>query len=609
LRIRRKTLLVLDILFIFISFAGANLLKFGVNDFQRVFSFAEAEIWVLLLIHISFFIIFDLYNRIWQNAGFIDYFYVVVAFVIASFVSLIYAVLSRNINYTTLVIFELLLFLMVLGARFYFRIENRLKTGRGFTRTQDKKRVLIIGAGEAASLVVKEIERRPDLNMEVLGLVDDDPEKIGSQIRGYYVMGTRDDMSKLVVSRGIDEVIFAIPSISASEKREIINKVAGLKVNIKTVPGVYEMVEQGLDMNSIRDVEISDLLGRTEVQMNSKEIAHYINNKTILVTGGGGSIGSELCRQIAAFNPRKLVILDIYENNAYDIQIELSNRFRNLSLDVIIASVRDEERINYIFEEIKPDIVFHVAAHKHVPLMERSPEEAIKNNVFGTLNVGRASIKNNVEKFILISTDKAVNPTNVMGASKRMCEMIIQILDKESETDFVAVRFGNVLGSNGSVIPLFKKQIQSGGPVTVTHKDITRYFMTIPEAVSLVLQAGYYADGGEIFVLDMGEPVRIYELAENLIRLSGFEPNVDMKIEVTGLRPGEKLFEELLMDEEGMKETPNHLIKIGKPIELDETEFSEQLNKLNAIAHEKNINFLELKRAIAEIVPTYKFHK
>ncbi|HHX52817.1 MAG TPA: polysaccharide biosynthesis protein [Erysipelothrix sp.] len=609
LRIRRKTLLVLDILFIFISFAGANLLKFGVNDFQRVFSFAEAEIWVLLLIHISFFIIFDLYNRIWQNAGFIDYFYVVVAFVIASFVSLIYAVLSRNINYTTLVIFELLLFLMVLGARFYFRIENRLKTGRGFTRTQDKKRVLIIGAGEAASLVVKEIERRPDLNMEVLGLVDDDPEKIGSQIRGYYVMGTRDDMSKLVVSRGIDEVIFAIPSISASEKREIINKVAGLKVNIKTVPGVYEMVEQGLDMNSIRDVEISDLLGRTEVQMNSKEIAHYINNKTILVTGGGGSIGSELCRQIAAFNPRKLVILDIYENNAYDIQIELSNRFRNLSLDVIIASVRDEERINYIFEEIKPDIVFHAAAHKHVPLMERSPEEAIKNNVFGTLNVGRASIKNNVEKFILISTDKAVNPTNVMGASKRMCEMIIQILDKESETDFVAVRFGNVLGSNGSVIPLFKKQIQSGGPVTVTHKDITRYFMTIPEAVSLVLQAGYYADGGEIFVLDMGEPVRIYELAENLIRLSGFEPNVDMKIEVTGLRPGEKLFEELLMDEEGMKETPNHLIKIGKPIELDETEFSEQLTKLNAIAHEKNINFLELKRAIAEIVPTYKFHK
>lgn len=609
MRIRRKTLLVLDILFIFISFAGANLLKFGVNDFQRVFSFAEAEIWVLLLIHISFFIIFDLYNRIWQNAGFIDYFYVVVAFVIASFVSLIYAVLSRNINYTTLVIFELLLFLMVLGARFYFRIENRLKTGRGFTRTQDKKRVLIIGAGEAASLVVKEIERRPDLNMEVLGLVDDDPEKIGSQIRGYYVMGTRDDMSKLVVSRGIDEVIFAIPSISASEKREIINKVAGLKVNIKTVPGVYEMVEQGLDMNSIRDVEISDLLGRTEVQMNSKEIAHYINNKTILVTGGGGSIGSELCRQIAAFNPRKLVILDIYENNAYDIQIELSNRFRNLSLDVIIASVRDEERINYIFEEIKPDIVFHAAAHKHVPLMERSPEEAIKNNVFGTLNVGRASIKNNVEKFILISTDKAVNPTNVMGASKRMCEMIIQILDKESETDFVAVRFGNVLGSNGSVIPLFKKQIQSGGPVTVTHKDITRYFMTIPEAVSLVLQAGYYADGGEIFVLDMGEPVRIYELAENLIRLSGFEPNVDMKIEVTGLRPGEKLFEELLMDEEGMKETPNHLIKIGKPIELDETEFSEQLTKLNAIAHEKNINFLELKRAIAEIVPTYKFHK
>lgn len=609
MRIRRKTLLVLDILFIFISFAGANLLKFGVNDFQRVFSFAEAEIWVLLLIHISFFIIFDLYNRIWQNAGFIDYFYVVVAFVIASFVSLIYAVLSRNINYTTLVIFELLLFLMVLGARFYFRIENRLKTGRGFTRTQDKKRVLIIGAGEAASLVVKEIERRPDLNMEVLGLVDDDPEKIGSQIRGYYVMGTRDDMSKLVVSRGIDEVIFAIPSISASEKREIINKVAGLKVNIKTVPGVYEMVEQGLDMNSIRDVEISDLLGRTEVQMNSKEIAHYINNKTILVTGGGGSIGSELCRQIAAFNPRKLVILDIYENNAYDIQIELSNRFRNLSLDVIIASVRDEERINYIFEEIKPDIVFHAAAHKHVPLMERSPEEAIKNNVFGTLNVGRASIKNNVEKFILISTDKAVNPTNVMGASKRMCEMIIQILDKESETDFVAVRFGNVLGSNGSVIPLFKKQIQSGGPVTVTHKDITRYFMTIPEAVSLVLQAGYYADGGEIFVLDMGEPVRIYELAENLIRLSGFEPNVDMKIEVTGLRPGEKLFEELLMDEEGMKETPNHLIKIGKPIELDETEFSEQLTKLNAISHEKNINFLELKRAIAEIVPTYKFHK
>lgn len=583
----------------------AVLLKFGFSNIQNYLSDISLWFWAPIFINVIWFIVFDLYNRIWQNAGFVDYINIVLAFISSSITLFVFNLWSTQFVFTLLIIFEMIAFLFILSLRFYYRVETRLVYGKGIMKSKDKKRVLIIGAGQAASLVLKEIENRLDNNMEVLGLIDDDVTKLGSQIRGAVVMGSRHELRNIVESRGVDEVIFAIPSITTEEKKEIINLLSGLKVKVKTVPGVYEIVEHGLDYSNIRDVEIVDLLGRAEVKLNTAEVSHYIKNKTVLVTGGGGSIGSELCRQIATFSPEKLVVFDIYENNAYDLQIELQTRYPNLNLDVVIGSVRDRERLDELFEELKPQIIFHAAAHKHVPLMERSPSEAVKNNVFGTLNVGKMAIKHHAEKFILISTDKAVNPTNVMGATKRICEMIVQVLNKDSKTEFVAVRFGNVLGSNGSVIPLFKKQIEEGGPVTVTHRDITRYFMTIPEAVALVLQAGYYAQGGEIFILEMGKPVRIYELAENLIRLSGYEPNKDIDIKITGLRPGEKLFEELLMEEEGMQETPNHLIHIGKPIEMDEDSFRKQINQLNKIVCSDISDSKTIKVALSEIVDTY----
>ncbi len=605
MRIRQGTLLILDVLLLVVAHVMAVLLKFGFSNIQNYLSDISLWFWAPIFINVIWFIVFDLYNRIWQNAGFVDYINIVLAFISSSITLFVFNLWSTQFVFTLLIIFEMIAFLFILSLRFYYRVETRLVYGKGIMKSKDKKRVLIIGAGQAASLVLKEIENRLDNNMEVLGLIDDDVTKLGSQIRGAVVMGSRHELRNIVESRGVDEVIFAIPSITTEEKKEIINLLSGLKVKVKTVPGVYEIVEHGLDYSNIRDVEIVDLLGRAEVKLNTAEVSHYIKNKTVLVTGGGGSIGSELCRQIATFSPEKLVVFDIYENNAYDLQIELQTRYPNLNLDVVIGSVRDRERLDELFEELKPQIIFHAAAHKHVPLMERSPSEAVKNNVFGTLNVGKMAIKHHAEKFILISTDKAVNPTNVMGATKRICEMIVQVLNKDSKTEFVAVRFGNVLGSNGSVIPLFKKQIEEGGPVTVTHRDITRYFMTIPEAVALVLQAGYYAQGGEIFILEMGKPVRIYELAENLIRLSGYEPNKDIDIKITGLRPGEKLFEELLMEEEGMQETPNHLIHIGKPIEMDEDSFRKQINQLNKIVCSDISDSKTIKVALSEIVDTY----
>jgi len=462
---------------------------------------------------------------------------------------------------------------------------------------------IIIGAGGAGTALIKEMQTTDKVKYYPLCLIDDDPTKTGKMINGVSVFGTTQDIPEAVKKYRPEEILIAVPSAPKKEIRRILEICRETKCKVKTLPGTYQILNGEAKVADLKDVEITDLLGREQVKVDLDEIMGYIEGKVVIVTGGGGSIGSELCRQIASHKPKQLIILDIYENNAYDIEQELRRRYPELNLLALIASVRDKGKMDDVFKKYRPNIVFNAAAHKHVPLMETSPNEAVKNNVFGTLNVARTADKYGVETFVQISTDKAVNPTSVMGATKRICEMIIQTIGRHSKnTKFVAVRFGNVLGSNGSVIPLFKQQIKEGGPVTVTHKDIIRYFMTIPEAVSLVLQAGAYAKGGQIFVLDMGEPVKIYDLALNLIRLSGLEPGVDIEIKCTGLRPGEKLYEERLMDEEGMQTTPNGLINIANPIDLDEEFLWKMLDKLYTAAYDETN---EMKKLISELVPTY----
>ena len=461
---------------------------------------------------------------------------------------------------------------------------------------------MIIGAGEAANIIIKEIVSSNYSHMVIKCIIDDDKEKWGRYIQGIKVLGGRDKIVEYAAFYSIDEIFIAIPSAPRKTIKELTEICQETNCKLRTLPGMYQLVNGEVNVSKLRNIDVEDLLGREPIKVDIDSILGYVQNKVVMVTGGGGSIGSELCRQIASHKPKQLIIIDIYENNAYDIQQELKLRYPELDLVVLIASVRNTNRMNDIFDTYQPHIVYHAAAHKHVPLMEDSPNEAIKNNVLGTWKTALAAASYGVEKFVLISTDKAVNPTNIMGASKRICEMIVQAFNNHYDTEFVAVRFGNVLGSNGSVIPLFRKQILAGGPVTVTDPDIIRYFMTIPEAVSLVLQAGAYAKGGEIFVLDMGEPVKILDLAKNLIRLSGYKVDEDIKIEFTGLRPGEKLYEELLMDEEGLKDTDNQLIHIGKPIEFDETQFFKQLNGLKEAAQRESSN---IKFLIKEIVPTY----
>ncbi|WP_405321247.1 polysaccharide biosynthesis protein [Frisingicoccus sp.] len=464
------------------------------------------------------------------------------------------------------------------------------------------RNTMIIGAGEAGNMVMKELLMSDYLDARIKCFIDDDVHKHNTYIHGVKVVGGRDKILESVKKYDVNEIIIAMPSVSKAVTKEIVEICQNTDCDLKILPGMYQFVTGDLDLSMIRNVQIEDLLGRETVDVDIQSIMGYVSQKSILVTGGGGSIGSELCRQIAANHPRRLIIFDIYENNAYDIQQELKAEYPYLDLVVLIGSVRNTNRVNSIFEEYRPEIVYHAAAHKHVPLMEESPNEAIKNNVFGTYKVAAAADRYGTKRFVLISTDKAVNPTNIMGASKRMCEMIVQSFNNRSNTEFVAVRFGNVLGSNGSVIPLFKKQIAAGGPVTVTHPDVVRYFMTIPEAVSLVLEAGAVAKGGEIFVLDMGEPVKIDTLARNLIRLSGYTVGEDIEIEYTGLRPGEKLYEELLMDEEGLQNTANKMIYVGKPIEFDEEEFFKDLEKLYAYAYDETD---QMKAMVAKIVPTY----
>lgn len=497
-------------------------------------------------------------------------------------------------------------FCMTTGIRFSYRLlrfyVNRQDNSRP---AAGRDRVMIIGAGRAGQTLIKEMLSSSKMNVQVCCIIDDNPNKKGRVLEGIPIVGNRYDIVDAVKKYDINRIVYAIPATTGKNRKDILNICKDTGCRMQTVPGVYQLVNGEVSVSKLRDVEITDLLGRAQVKVNNDEILAAIRGKTVLVTGGGGSIGSELCRQIAKSEPKKLVIFDIYENNAYEIQQELIRKYGDkLNLDVRIGSVRNTNRIRWIMDTYRPDIVFHAAAHKHVPLMEDSPNEAIKNNVIGTYKTAKAAARAGVKKFVLISTDKAVNPTNIMGASKRLCEMVVQMMNRKCpDTDFVAVRFGNVLGSNGSVIPLFKKQIAEGGPVTVTDKNIIRYFMTIPEAVSLVLQAAYYAKGGEIFVLDMGDPVKIDDMARNLIRLSGYEPDVDIMVEYTGLRPGEKLFEELLMDEEGLQETENELIHIGKPIEMDDEWFQEKLKELD---QESRLEDGKIKEIVAGIVPAYK---
>ena len=548
------------------------------------------------------FWLFRLYHSLWQYASIAEVYRIAEACIIVEVVHFLSNKIMGNMLprscYFNAAIY---LIIAICASRFMYRMIRTVLNKYRNIKTSNN--VMIIGAGEATNVIMRELQNSSYLaNSNIACIIDDDRRKVGKYIRGVKVIGTRDKIKEAAKLYDIDEIIFAIPSASNEVKRDILNICKETDCTLKILPGVYQMVDGEINVNSIRNVDVLDLLGRDPIEVDIESIMGYVKDKVIMVTGGGGSIGSELCRQLVSHKPKQLIIFDIYENNAYDIQQELKINYPDANVVTLIGSIRNVSRLESVFAQYKPDIVYHAAAHKHVPLMEVSPDEAVKNNVVGTWNVARMADKYGVKKFVMISTDKAVNPTNVMGATKRICEMIVQTYNEISKTDFVAVRFGNVLGSNGSVIPLFKRQIEAGGPVTVTDPNIIRYFMTIPEAVSLVLQAGAYAKGGEIFILDMGEPVKIDDLAKNLIRLSGYTLGVDMEIKYTGLRPGEKLYEELLMKEEGLQETDNKLIHIGKPIEFDKENFFDNLEKLKEEAYSETGNIREL---IKEVVPTY----
>ena len=606
LLVRRIVLVITDIILINGSVFLSLIMRFEIN----IASVPEEYIQKYIVNVIPFTIVtliifwcFRMYHSLWQYASIAELYKIVEACVVAELAHLCVTsfmgwMLPRSCYFTS----GVFLIVAMSASRFMYRLLRQLINE--YRHTSEQVKIMIIGAGEATSVLMREISNSRYLdNSKVVCIIDDDLGKVGKYIRGVKIVGTRDHIKEYARYYDIDEIIFAIPSASTKDKREILNICKETSCNLKILPGVYQMVDGEINIKDLRNVDVLDLLGRDPVKVDIESIMGYVKDKTVLVTGGGGSIGSELCRQLVSHKPKCLVIFDIYENNAYDIQQELKIKYPDANVVTLIGSIRNTSRLESVFEQYKPDIVYHAAAHKHVPLMEVSPNEAIKNNVVGTWNVAKMADKYGVKKFVMISTDKAVNPTNVMGATKRICEMIIQSFNEKSKTDFVAVRFGNVLGSNGSVIPLFKRQIEAGGPVTVTHPDIIRYFMTIPEAVSLVLQAGAYAKGGEIFILDMGEPVKIDDLAKNLIRLSGYTLGVDMEIKYTGLRPGEKLYEELLMNEEGMQDTDNKLIHIGRPIEFDKEHFYEKLEELKEMAYAEDS--ADIRKKIMEVVDTY----
>ncbi len=556
---------------------------------------------VIIIVTAIVFYWFRLYSSLWTYAGTPELINITFACALSALTQMTVMVLfGVQMPRSYYILYGVALWMLVFLSRFSYRgIRTLIKRQESGAATS---KVMIVGAGAAGNLLVKEIRNSDHVSKRVVCIVDDDRSKEGSYLHGVKVMGNRQNIQELVKQYHIDEIIIAMPSAPAKEIKEILDVCKETGCDLKRLPGVYQLVNGEVGISKLKEVDVNDLLGREPVKVDLSAIMDYVAGKVVLVTGGGGSIGSEICRQVAGHNPKMLVLVDIYENTTYDIQNELKNRFPDLNLVVLIASVRNTKRMDMIFETYRPDIVYHAAAHKHVPLMEDSPNEAVKNNVLGTWKVVQAADKWKVKRFVMISTDKAVNPTNIMGATKRICEMIIQTYNSRSRTEFVAVRFGNVLGSNGSVIPLFKRQIEQGGPVTVTHPDIIRYFMTIPEAVSLVLQAGAYAKGGEIFVLDMGEPVKIADLARNLILLSGHKPGEDIQIIYTGLRPGEKLYEEMLMHEEGLQDTENKLIHIGKPIKMDEDHFMMQLENLKDYVVQEPT---DIRNWVKEIVPTY----
>ncbi|MGN0333007.1 MAG: polysaccharide biosynthesis protein [Lachnospiraceae bacterium] len=605
LLIRRIFLILLDIICIVLAsfFALATRFEFIIYNIPKEFleeliKFSPLFVGSTLIV----FSLFKIYTSLWEYAGLEEVYSIVWACIVSGVLQLGIVIIGGGFlprSYYLLTTIYLGIF--VCATRFSYRLVRLKKQHRSVPWKKDRN-VMMIGAGEAGRTLLVEMQNSKYLHKTVRCVIDDDPLKRGKYILGVKIVGDRNSIKKYASKYNIQQIIICIPSASAEQLRQILDICKETECELKILPGVYQLINGEVNVSKLRPVSVEDLLGREEIQVNLDEIMGYVSDKVIMVTGGGGSIGSELCRQIAEHNPKQLIIFDIYENNAYAIQQELLHNHPELNLKVLIGSIRDENRMDDIFEKYRPEIVYHAAAHKHVPLMEDSPNEAIKNNVLGTYKVVQKADKWGVKKFVQISTDKAVNPTNIMGASKRICEMIIQTFNKQSETEFVAVRFGNVLGSNGSVIPLFKQQIAKGGPVTVTHPDIIRYFMTIPEAVSLVLQAGAYAKGGEIFVLDMGEPVKILDLAKNMIRLSGLVLGKDIDIEFTGLRPGEKLYEELLMDEEGMTDTPNKLIHVGHPIDVDEEKLHLALQTLEDAAERETD---DMRMIVESIVPTY----
>ncbi len=602
--LKKVALVITDIFSVNVAYIIAfSLIYYGIPTLY--FDSFKRDAIIISLIYIAIFYIMKLYESLWNYASIDELMLVVAANIMAGSLTVLYGnsighYFPMNIHIIAIVMSMSL----TLSFRLSFRIYRRGVLSVYIRHNRNRNRVMVIGAGSAGNMIMREMFTKREKRYNPVVIIDDSSYKIGKRISGVKVMGNRNDIERIAREERIDTILIAIPSINQKDKWEIINICKKTDCKLQIIPGLYEILNGQAKLNAMRDVSVEDLLGRDQINLDSKGISEYIHNKVVMVTGGGGSIGSELCRQIAIFNPKELIIFDIYENNAYDIQNELKYNYPNLNLKVLIGSIRDKKRLDTIFSKYKPEVVFNAAAHKHVPLMEESPGEAIKNNVFGTLNLAESADKFGVKRFVMISTDKAVNPTNVMGASKRICEMIVQAMDKVSKTEFVAVRFGNVLGSNGSVIPLFKNQIAKGGPVTLTHKDITRFFMLIPEAAQLVIQAGAYAKGGEIFVLDMGSPIKIYDLATDLIKLSGLVPNEDIEIKVTGLRPGEKLYEELLMSEEGLEETRHDKIFIGRPTYTDIEELKRNLNSLRFIID--NNNEEDIKNSIKQIVPTYR---
>ena len=606
---RNVLLILIDIVIIICCYtASVIFLNIHIDSIKAL----AIQIAVVVIVYQIFLNIFRMYQNMMRYEVGKDY----IKYIISAFLSIIVLSLADkafHLEYINLKV-NVLSGVLIAGTFVMYRLAGRSILSRRMSKyekinkNQDNKanNLLIIGAGMGAREIIIAIKNSMRDKYNIVGIIDDDISKINHYILGVKVLGTRYDIPRISKEKNVDLIFFAINKIDAISRRKILEICQETGVKTRVLPTTEEVINKQGAMNSLRDVQIEDLLGRDPVHLDNKNINSLIKSKTVLVTGGGGSIGSELCRQIVKYDPKRLVILDIYENNLYDIEMELRAEYPKLNLEAIVASVRDKERLNNVFETYKPEIVFHAAAHKHVPLMEKSPLEAIHNNVFGTYNVVNCADEYGVEKFVLISTDKAVNPTNIMGASKRVCEMIVQAKNKVSKTEYVAVRFGNVLGSNGSVIPLFKKQIERGGPVTVTHKDITRFFMTIPEAVQLILQAVTYAKGGEIFVLDMGEPVKIYDLAVSLIKLLGYEPNVDIPIEITGLRPGEKLYEEILMSEEGLTSTKHDKIFISKPMHMEMTELEEKLELLKELEYNEEYSNENIKNAMKEVVPTYK---